>query len=320
MPKISSIIINGINVSDSCSDLRVAELIFAEYGSASKLTKPVMARYIAHYGQRRFSRIYMLLMDMYLDKIDYSLSGDKETKKQVAPSVTASVSVRKATGSVPNKAKVVPSKKRSKRISPLLLHEPIVNRVITKNIDPEDSIPPVNVSLRVLRRDTFGGTPCYVVEYGPQGVEPYEWHVPIINEEYRDLETIPCVYHKHVLSFNKEDASLNVMSPQNESHVRKATPRVKVSGSGGSKSVPRPSQVYRKTPEQWHGEVASLGKHKCGKPFICSCCGGSFAKNQGYRIDFKEIYFCFECKKKIFKPSHKGWRGSVISIPMGNKR
>ena len=84
--------------------------------------------------------------------------------------------------------------------------------------------------------------------------------------------------------------------------------------------APASRSFYRKTPEQWYAEVGSYDKHKCGKPFICSCCGQSFSKNQGYRIDFKEIYFCFDCKKKIYKPSNKGWRGSVISIPMGNKR
>lgn len=77
---------------------------------------------------------------------------------------------------------------------------------------------------------------------------------------------------------------------------------------------------YVKKPEQWYREVIDLGKHKCGKPFTCSCCGKDFLANQGVRVDFKDIYFCNACKKLIYEPSGRGWAGRIISTPMGNKR
>ena len=78
--------------------------------------------------------------------------------------------------------------------------------------------------------------------------------------------------------------------------------------------------TYVKRPEQWYREVIDFGKHKCGKPFTCSCCGKDFLANQGVRVDFKEIYFCNSCKKLIYEPSGRGWAGRIISTPMGNKR
>ena len=77
---------------------------------------------------------------------------------------------------------------------------------------------------------------------------------------------------------------------------------------------------YVKRPEKWTGEVESLGKHKCGKAFTCSCCGGDFGPNQGYRVDFKEIYFCNACARKIYQPKSRGNHHVFIPTPMGNKR
>ncbi len=77
---------------------------------------------------------------------------------------------------------------------------------------------------------------------------------------------------------------------------------------------------FIKAPEVWAREVDGLGKHICGKPFTCSCCGRDFPARKGYRIDLKDIYFCMDCKRKVFPPSGKGWRGRIISTPMGNKR
>lgn len=83
---------------------------------------------------------------------------------------------------------------------------------------------------------------------------------------------------------------------------------------------PIPPRHYKKSPSKWASEVEGLGKHICGKPFTCSCCGQSFPARKGYRIDLKEIYFCMDCKREIFPPSGRGWRGRIISTPMGNKR
>ena len=75
-----------------------------------------------------------------------------------------------------------------------------------------------------------------------------------------------------------------------------------------------------KTPSQWAREVQGLGKHKCGKPFKCSCCGQQFPMNAGYRIDLKDIYFCNACAREIFEPGKRGNSRFFISTPMGNKR
>lgn len=78
--------------------------------------------------------------------------------------------------------------------------------------------------------------------------------------------------------------------------------------------------TYIKSPIWWHAEVQDLGKHKCGKPFVCNCCGGSFPANAGVRVDLKDIYFCNSCAKLIYDPKDRGSSRFYISTPMGNKR
>ncbi|MBP5382940.1 MAG: hypothetical protein J6Y45_06260 [Bacteroidales bacterium] len=78
--------------------------------------------------------------------------------------------------------------------------------------------------------------------------------------------------------------------------------------------------IYVKRPEQWYREVIDLGKHKCGKPFTCSCCGGHFPAYAGVRVDLKEIYFCNSCASQIYEPKKRGHHRFFISTPMGNKR
>lgn len=75
-----------------------------------------------------------------------------------------------------------------------------------------------------------------------------------------------------------------------------------------------------KTPSQWAREVQGLGKHKCGKPFRCSCCGQQFPMNAGFRVDLKDIYFCNSCAREIYEPGKRGSSRFFISTPMGNKR
>ena len=67
-------------------------------------------------------------------------------------------------------------------------------------------------------------------------------------------------------------------------------------------------------------EVHGLGRHKCGKPFVCSCCGKSFPANAGWRVDLRDIYFCNACARKIYVGEGRGNRHFIISTPMGNKR
>lgn len=71
---------------------------------------------------------------------------------------------------------------------------------------------------------------------------------------------------------------------------------------------------------RWYSEVQDLGKHRCGKPFSCSCCGRDFPAFSGWRVELKEIYFCNACAKQIYDPKSRGNRHFYIPTPMGNKR
>lgn len=77
---------------------------------------------------------------------------------------------------------------------------------------------------------------------------------------------------------------------------------------------------YVKSPDKWFAEVGELGRHKCGKPFTCSCCKKRFPANAGWRVDLKEIYFCNACAKNIYEPQGRGNHHFIIYTPMGNKR
>ena len=78
--------------------------------------------------------------------------------------------------------------------------------------------------------------------------------------------------------------------------------------------------AYKKKPEEWYNEVSGLEWHKCGKPFRCNCCAQNYPANAGVRVDFKEVYFCNSCAKKIFEPKARGNKRFYILTPMGNKR
>lgn len=67
-------------------------------------------------------------------------------------------------------------------------------------------------------------------------------------------------------------------------------------------------------------DVQGLGRHKCGKPFTCSCCGKSFPANAGWRVDLRDVYFCNSCARKVYIAEGRGNGRFIISTPMGNKR
>lgn len=75
-----------------------------------------------------------------------------------------------------------------------------------------------------------------------------------------------------------------------------------------------------KRPEFRFSEVQDLGKHRCGKPFKCSCCGRNFPAYAGWRVELKELYFCNACASQIYMPKERGNHHFYITTPMGNKR
>ncbi len=79
------------------------------------------------------------------------------------------------------------------------------------------------------------------------------------------------------------------------------------------------ANAFRKTPQQWFREVDGFGKHIYGNSGVCSCCGGEFGPRKGWRVEFKNIYFCQSCKNKVYEPTGRGWL-NIIYTPMGNKK
>lgn len=67
-------------------------------------------------------------------------------------------------------------------------------------------------------------------------------------------------------------------------------------------------------------KMREYGFHKCGKSFVCSCCGESFDKNQGIKCDTRELYLCNRCRGGQRKKERTSNSLHAISIPMGNKR
>jgi len=138
-----------------------------------------------------------------------------------------------------------------------------------------------------------------VDEYGNE-------HPANLTSRYRGGDKVVC----RVLGYN----SSTVDNGNNAAYLKLSQPRsIEIIPEG----APRHFVV---SPEAWNREVDGLGKHKCGKPFTCSCCGRYFPANHGFRVDGKDIYFCNYCKKLVYMRSGRGWSGVVISTPMGNKR
>lgn len=317
----------------------IAEQLLKQYRDIPSLDKS-QKLLSSKYGPEHFGEIRKRFAQLWLKESGFEVKEEKVEKVEKVEKKAAKKAKKKSKLSgwktplvVKKEVAVAIPKKKPVAISrpnvpvPDIMRDIRGSKVVTTCVDPEAKLPPVSVSLPVIRTSTFGGKLCYVVNYGPNGVEPYEWHVPVVDSIYENLNQIPCIYHNHTLVFDANDPSLAMIKrspvrmgprPRVTTITRPSAPR---SFSAGSvQPEPSPSPIIIKRPERWRGLVGADGKHKCGKPFICNCCGQSFSKNQGYRINYKEIYFCFGCSKEIFKRSNRGWSGVIISTPMGNKR
>ena len=81
-----------------------------------------------------------------------------------------------------------------------------------------------------------------------------------------------------------------------------------------------PVPVHNRKASQIFDSLRASGFHKCGKDFVCSCCGLSFQANQGIKSDTKDLYLCNSCRSNMRKRERKSRSVYAILTPMGNKR
>ncbi len=78
--------------------------------------------------------------------------------------------------------------------------------------------------------------------------------------------------------------------------------------------------VYNRKAAEIFDSLKASGFHKCGKDFVCSCCGKQYYMNQGIKSDTKDLYLCNSCRGSMSKRERHSNSLYTISTPMGNKR
>ena len=141
-----------------------------------------------------------------------------------------------------------------------------------------------------------------------------EKHLVVLPNRFMEGDRISCVVRDYTVRMNHKNGTVA------RSVLTLELPRKLPDKTEIDYYEPVPAKHYLISPSKIADKVEGYGKHICGKPFVCTCCGGSFPARKGYRIELKEIYLCMDCKREVFQPSGKGWRGRIISTPMGNKR
>ena len=141
-----------------------------------------------------------------------------------------------------------------------------------------------------------------------------EEHLVVLPNRFMEGDKISCIVRDFSVRMNKKNGTVA------RSVLTLEIPRKLPDKTEMEYYEPVPAKHYLISPSKIADKVEGYGKHICGKPFVCTCCGGSFPARKGYRIELKEIYLCMDCKREVFQPSGKGWRGRIISTPMGNKR
>lgn len=81
-----------------------------------------------------------------------------------------------------------------------------------------------------------------------------------------------------------------------------------------------PEPVFNRKAAEIFDSLKESGFHKCGKDFVCSCCGKQYYMNQGIKSDTGELYLCNTCRGKMKKRERYSNSVYAISTPMGNKR
>jgi hypothetical protein len=86
------------------------------------------------------------------------------------------------------------------------------------------------------------------------------------------------------------------------------------------RAVEQTEPVFNRRAAEIFDSLKESGFHKCGKAFVCSCCGKQYYLNQGIKSDTKELYLCNTCRGRMRKRERKSNSVYAIFTPMGNKR
>ena len=199
----------------------IAEHLLKQYRDIPSLDKSHKLL-IDKYGNARFADIRKRFAQLWLDRNGVAVKEDKTQKKVKAKVGRMTVSYLSETPQKKSKPNVkAASKKRTAmfpgRIVPVpeIMRDTKGRKVVTKWLDSGDNIPPIHLSLQVRRTMVIGGRPCHVVEYGPDGVEPYEWHLPIADRYALNKNEIQCIFYKSSLMIDSRIKLPVVYKPGN---------------------------------------------------------------------------------------------------------
>lgn len=199
----------------------IAEHLLKQYRDIPSLDKS-QKLLIDKYGNARFADIRKRFAQLWLDRNGVAVKEDKTQKKVKTKVGRMTVSYLSETPQKKSKPNVkAASKKRTAmfpgRIVPVpeIMRDTKGRKVVTKWLDSGDNIPPIHLSLQVRRTMVIGGRPCHVVEYGPDGVEPYEWHLPIADRYTLNKNEIQCIFYKSSLMIDSRIKLPVVYKPGN---------------------------------------------------------------------------------------------------------
>ena len=162
------------------------------------------------------------------------------------------------------------------------------------------------------------------------------------NVEYAKGESLVCRVEvikegqnrKYFLTISDDDSSMAACLVNREIVLRKYyKPRVAVPTKDNAESSQKkvePQQVrgvseekvvvFNRKAAEIFESMKSLGFHKYGKDFTCSCCRRRYLANQGIKSDTRELFLCNDCRKGLKKRERRSNSVYAISTPMGNKR
>lgn len=205
----------------------IAEQLLKQYRDIPSLDKS-QKMLVAKYGDKQFVAIRKRFAQLWLKQngIDARSQPAQERVTEKVGRMIVSYWVNKpCTASGQSSISGIKPKSQKKRGIPMfpgrVVHVPKAMRstsgrkVVTRWTDSEESSSPIHVSLKVIRTMTFGGCLCYVVKYGPNGVEPYEWHLPITDKYSLNKSEVQCIFYKSSLMIDNRSKRPVVYEPGN---------------------------------------------------------------------------------------------------------